>query len=66
MNTSRANQILSGKRIRLIEMMDPNPVEPGTMGTIEFVDDIGTYHVKWDNGRTLSIIPEHDKYEIID
>jgi len=57
---------LVGKRIRLIQMgNDPNPVEPGTEGVIDFVDGIGQLHVKWDNGRTLAIVPEEDEYEII-
>ena len=57
---------LEGKRIRLIQMgHDPNPIEPGTEGTIDHVDSIGQIHVKWDNGRTLAIVPEEDQYEII-
>lgn len=57
---------LIGKRIRLIQMgNDPDPIEPGTEGTIDHVDGIGQIHVKWDNGRTLAIVPEEDKYEII-
>jgi len=57
---------LVGKRIRLIQMGDdPNPVEPGTEGTIDHVDSIGQLHVKWDNGRSLAIVPEEDQYEII-
>jgi hypothetical protein len=31
-----------GKRIRLIKMNDPYPVDPGTDGTVEFEDDLGT------------------------
>lgn len=38
---------LEGKRIELIMMgSDPNPIEPGTKGTVLFVDGIGTIHVK--------------------
>jgi hypothetical protein len=57
---------LIGKRVRMIEMNDPQPIESGCEGTIHFVDDMGHYGVKWDNGRTLSIIPEEDKYEILE
>ena len=56
---------LVGKRIRMIQMCpDPNPIEPDTMGTIDFVDDLGQIGVTWDNGRRLSVVPEEDQYEI--
>lgn len=58
---------LQGKRIRLISMNDdPNPVEPNTMGTIQYVDGIGQLQVEWDNGRRLAVIPNVDEYQIID
>lgn len=54
-----------GKRIAMIQMAnDPNPIEPGTMGTIKMIDAIGQIHVDWDNGRTLAVIPDEDEYEI--
>lgn len=58
---------LQGKRIRLISMNDdPYPIEPNTMGTIQFTDGMGQLQVIWDNGRRLAVIPEVDEYEIID
>jgi hypothetical protein len=55
-----------GKRIRCIEMCDEySPVPSGTMGTVTHVDDIGTVHVKWDNGSTLGLVLDEDKFEII-
>lgn len=57
---------LQGKRIRLISMNDdPRPIEPNTMGTIQFTDGMGQLQVIWDNGRRLAVIPEVDEYEII-
>lgn len=55
-----------GMRVRLVSMTDdPNPITPGTEGIIKFVDDLGVIHVKWDNGRTLGLIPGIDHYELI-
>ena len=59
--------VVEGDRIRLINMDDPySPVEPGTEGTVRMVDDLGTVHVNWDNGRTLGVVPDVDEYELID
>lgn len=56
----------TGTRIKLVHMRaDPRPVEPGTRGTVTFVDDAGTIHMKWDNGRSLGLIPSVDKFHKI-
>lgn len=55
-----------GTRIELISMEDPYaPIYPGTKGTVAFVDDMGTLHMKWDNGRTLGIIPGEDDFRVL-
>ena len=47
-----------GTRIMLDSMEnDPRPIEPGTKGTVKYVDDIGTLHCEFDNGRQLGICP---------
>ncbi|RGG87685.1 DUF4314 domain-containing protein [Ruminococcus sp. AF16-50] len=46
-------------------MEDLCPVESGTNGTIIGVDDIGSVMVKWDNGRTLNLLPDEDKFHTI-
>ena len=52
-----------GTRIMLISMGDdPRPVESGTRGTVSWVDDIGTVHCKFDNGRALGMIPGEDSF----
>lgn len=44
-------------------MDDPyTPVPPGTRGTVAAVDDVGTIHMKWDNGRTLGVVPGVDQF----
>lgn len=62
---NRKDTHLEGKRIRIIRMTDPYPVPSGTEGIINHVDGMNQYHVKWDNGRTLAVIPEVDEFEII-
>lgn len=55
-----------GTRIELISMDDPYaPIESGTQGTVEIVDSAGTLHMKWDNGRTLGIVPGEDQFKVI-
>ena len=55
-----------GTRIRLNSMEDPYaPVAPGTEGEVDFVDDIGTIHMKWDNGRALGIVPGEDSFSVL-
>ena len=56
---------LIGKRIKLIRMDDPFPVEPGSEGPIESIDGMGQIWVHWDNGRGFAIIPGTDEYEIV-
>ena len=50
-------------------MDDPDPVEPGTLGTVikeNRVKGDKIIEVKWDNGRGLNLIEGIDKYEIIE
>jgi hypothetical protein len=66
MDSRKLNNGYKSKRIRLIQMNDdPNPVHSGTEGTILYVDDAGTIHVQWDDGRTLGVVIGVDKYEIL-
>lgn len=51
-----------GTRIVLNHMDDKWAVPPGTRGTVEYVDDAGQIHPKWDNGRTLAIVPQVDSF----
>ena len=55
-----------GTRIRLNAMDDPYaPILPGTEGEVDFVDDAGQLHIKWDNGRSLALIPGEDSFTML-
>lgn len=56
----------AGTRVELDRMGDdPDPVPNGTKGTVVTVDDIGTVHVNFDNGRSLGICPDVDSFHKI-
>ena len=58
---------LKGKRIELISTTDPyTELKPGDRGTVNFVDDLGTIHIIWDNGSQLGLVPGEDQYKIVE
>lgn len=55
-----------GTTVRCLYMNDPyNPVPRNTLGTVNFVDDIGQIHVSWENGSSLALNIDEDDFEII-
>ena len=54
-----------GTRICLDHMEDLCPVERGACVWVQFVDDAGTLHCKFDDGRTLGVIPGVDQFHKI-
>lgn len=56
----------TGTRIVLNSMgNDPRPVASGTRGTVAVVDDIGTVHCDFDNGRRLGLIEGEDDFRTL-
>lgn len=53
-----------GSRIVLVHMGgdDPSPVPDNSAGTVRYVDDIGTIHVAFDNGRRMGLIAGGDEF----
>ena len=43
-------------------MEDELAVPPGSMGTVDFIDDAGQIHMNWDCGRSLALIPGVDSF----
>lgn len=56
-------QFLTGYKVKLIEMDDPFAPPIGTTGVVRYVDDIGTIHVKWENGSGLGVVYGKDIIE---
>jgi hypothetical protein len=48
-------------RVELVKMDDPyTRLSPGDQGRIDFVDDSGGIHIRWDNGEGHTVILEQD------
>ena len=61
------NQYPPGTRLCCDYMPDdPKPIESGTFGTVVGVDDAGQIMMKWDNGRSLSLIPGVDSFHTVE
>lgn len=61
---ARKQEYLPGTKIRLIHMDDDiHPIPPNTIGTVMFVDDIGTIHCNFDNHCRMGVCPEADTFE---
>ncbi|MDD4493022.1 MAG: DUF4314 domain-containing protein [Eubacteriales bacterium] len=50
-----------GTKVELIHM-DEDGMTPGLKGIVDIVDDIGTVHCTWENGRKLGIVPGVDSF----
>ena len=57
---------MKGTRVRLISMDDMQAPPAGTEGTVQYVDDAGTIHVRWDTGGSLGLVPGADEWEIVE
>jgi hypothetical protein len=61
-----------GQRVRAVhfgpsKVIDDNlTVPPGTLGTVDHIDDAGTIFVQWDNGSGIGLVPEHDRWEVVE
>ncbi len=61
----KKDKSLEGRRVRLLHMEGERDMPKGLEGTISFIDDAGTIHVSWDNGRRLGLIDGTDTWELL-
>jgi hypothetical protein len=58
---------LVGKRVRLNYSSDPfTKLSKGDEGVITDIDDLGTFHIKWDSGSTLGLIRSEDDWTVLE
>ena len=41
------------------------PILPGTVGEVTHIDDVGSIHMRWENGSSLALIPEIDSFQTV-
>ena len=58
--------IQKGDRVRLVRTGDPyTALVSGDLGTVGFIDSLGTIHVDWDSGSALGLVPGEDSWVIL-
>ena len=62
---SLKEKYIKGTKIELIKMYDIQEIPPKTKGVVDFVDDIGQIHIKWENGMSLPLNIGVDEFKII-
>jgi Domain of unknown function (DUF4314) len=54
-----------GDRVEFLGFGEHDPystLQPGTLGTVTLIDDVGTVHVKWDDGRALGLVTQRPSW----
>ena len=55
-----------GATVMLLQMDDDQAPPIGTKGVIENIDDAGGIHVRWETGCGLALLPECDKFVLVE
>jgi len=56
-----------GVRVELVRFEDPySSLKPGDRGTVEFLDDTGSVHIKFDNGSSLGVLYGVDEIRLVE
>ena len=56
------DEIKIGTTLELVEMQGEKQMPKGLRGVVTHIDDAAQVHVRWQNGSSLAIIPEVDKF----
>lgn len=55
-----------GSRVQLVTLNDPySKLKPGECGVLRCIDSMGTYHIDWDSGSGLGLVPGEDSFNIL-
>ena len=55
-----------GTQVELVSMDDKQAPPAGTVGRVWGIDDAGSILVRWENGSSLSLIPEEDEFKVLE
>lgn len=59
-------QYPKGTKLQLLSMRNEKyPVLPGTVGEVTHIDDVGSIHMRRENGSSLALIPEVDSFKAV-
>ena len=65
LKTLDVEEIKIGTTLELVEMQGEKQMRKGLRGVVTHIDDAAQIHVRWQNGSSLAIIPEVDKFIIV-
>lgn len=57
--------IIKGTKIKLLYMHKEPQMPSGLIGIVDFIDSANQIHIQWENGSSLAINTEIDKFEIL-
>ncbi len=67
MNAEQAKEMYAeGMIVMLEEMRGETQMPFGLKGTVKFVDDMGQIHMNWENGSSLALNVNEDKFQIVE
>ena len=65
LKTLDVDEIKIGTTLELVEMQGEKQMPKGLRGVVTHIDDAAQIHVRWQNGSSLAIIPEIDKFMVV-